>query len=70
MHGGRFVFLVLLAGALATAAGCGRRGSLDTPYEAAVQARKDAKKAGVEPLPPEPQKPPQDKPFFLDKLIQ
>jgi predicted small lipoprotein YifL len=70
MRGSTIVTYVLLAGALAAAAGCGRRGPLDTPYEAAVQARKDAQKAGVEPLPPEPEKPVEDKPFFLDRLIQ
>ena len=69
MRGGRIVILVLLAGAVAAATGCGRRGALDTPYEAAMQARKDAQKAG-QPLPPEPAKPEQDKPFFLDRLIQ
>ena len=50
-------------------AGCGRKSDLDTPYEAAVQARKDAQRAG-QPVPPEPQKPVEDKPFILDKLIQ
>jgi predicted small lipoprotein YifL len=54
---------------MATVAACGRKSGLDTPYEAAVQARKDAEKA-KEPLPPEPAKPETDKPFFLDKLIQ
>ncbi|MDQ6432666.1 lipoprotein [Mesorhizobium sp. LHD-90] len=49
--------------------GCGRKSDLDTPYAAAVQARKDAQKAG-EPLPPEPRKPVEDKPFILDRLIQ
>jgi predicted small lipoprotein YifL len=62
------VTLTLLA-AMATVAACGRKAGLDTPYEAAVQAHKDAEKA-KQPLPPEPQKPNTDKPFFLDKLIQ
>ena len=35
-----------------------------------MQARKDAVKEKQEPLPPEPQKPDTDKPFFLDKLIK
>jgi predicted small lipoprotein YifL len=61
------VTLTLLA-AMATVAACGRRASLDTPYEAAVQAREDAEKA-KQPLPPEPQKPETDKPFILDPLI-
>ena len=46
----------------------GRKAPLDTPYQAAVQARKDAEKA-KEPLPPEPEKPVEDKPFVLDPLI-
>ncbi|TIM06391.1 MAG: hypothetical protein E5Y74_34140, partial [Mesorhizobium sp.] len=46
----------------------GRRGALDTPYEAAVQARKDASKAH-QPVPPEPEKPVKDKKFILDPLI-
>ena len=48
--------------------GCGRKGSLDTPYEAAVEARKEAKK-NDEPLPPEPTPPEKDKRFILDGLI-
>lgn len=62
------VTLTLLV-TMATVVACGRKSSLDTPYEAAVQARKDAEKA-KKPLPPEPTKPDNDKPFFLDKLIQ
>ena len=54
MTGSRiFAALVLLAAAFAIS-GCGRKSGLDTPYEAQVQARKDAQKAG-EPLPPEPE---------------
>lgn len=59
------IVLAILIGAT----GCGRKGPLDTPYDSAVQARKDAEKA-KEPLPPEPAKPVKDKPFFLDRLIQ
>ena len=69
MTAGRIVGLAALAAALALASGCGRKADLDTPYEAAVQARKDAEKAG-EPLPPEPAPVVKEKPFFLDKLIQ
>jgi predicted small lipoprotein YifL len=69
MTAARIMVAIALMGALGTAAACGRKSELDTPYEAAVQARKDAKRAG-EPLPPEPQKPVEDKPFILDKLIQ
>jgi predicted small lipoprotein YifL len=63
-----FVVVAAIA-ALAVVSGCGRKSGLDTPYEAAVQARKDAEKA-KEPLPPEPEKPVEDRPFFLDRLIQ
>ena len=62
------VTLTLLAAVATVVAGCGRRGDLDTPYEAAVQARKDAEKA-KKPVPPEPQKPDADKPFILDPLL-
>jgi predicted small lipoprotein YifL len=62
-----FMTLTLLA-AMAAVTACGRKGDLDTPYDAAVQARKDAQKA-KEPLPPEPQKPETNKPFILDPLI-
>jgi predicted small lipoprotein YifL len=62
-----FVVAAAIA-ALAMVSGCGRKSGLDTPYEAAVQARKDAAKA-KEPLPPEPVKPVEDRPFILDRLI-
>jgi predicted small lipoprotein YifL len=61
------VTLALLA-AVATVSACGRRAGLDTPYEAAMQARKDAEKA-KQPVPPEPEKPVEDKPFILDPLL-
>jgi predicted small lipoprotein YifL len=68
MTAGRiFVTLTLLA-AMAGVTACGRKADLDTPYDAAVQARKDAEKA-KKPLPPEPQKPDTSKPFILDPLI-
>lgn len=59
--------LTLLA-AMAAVTACGRKGGLDTPYEAAVQARKDAERA-KQPIPPEPAKPVEDKKFILDPLI-
>jgi predicted small lipoprotein YifL len=62
------IILGFLLIAVVGAAGCGRKAPLDTPYEAAVQARKDAEK-NKEPLPPEPQKPVEDRPFILDPLI-
>ena len=68
MASGRTVTaLALLLAALALA-GCGRKGPLDTPYEAQVEARKEAQKNG-EPVPPEPEKPDTDKPFVLDPLL-
>ncbi len=54
---------------LAALAACGRYAPLDTPYQAAVDARNDAKKNN-EPLPPEPTPPPTDRHFLLDPLIQ
>ncbi|WP_202312391.1 MULTISPECIES: LPS translocon maturation chaperone LptM [unclassified Mesorhizobium] len=67
MTGSRiFVGLVLIA-ALGVA-GCGRKAPLDTPYEAGMQARRDAERAG-EPLPPAPEKPNLNKPFVLDPLL-
>jgi len=60
--------MLALAAMLAASAGCGRKAPLDTPYDAAVQARKDAEKAG-EPLPPEPEPPVTDKKFVLDPLL-
>ncbi|MFA6156629.1 lipoprotein [Mesorhizobium sp.] len=68
MTGSRILVTLTLLAALTAVAACGRRGALDTPYEAAVQARKDAEKA-KQPLPPEPAKPVEDKKFLLDPLI-
>ncbi|MCT8998023.1 LPS translocon maturation chaperone LptM [Chelativorans intermedius] len=59
--------LLLLATALGLAA-CGRKAPLDTPYEAAVEARRQAERED-KPLPPEPEKPVEDRPFILDGLI-
>lgn len=59
--------IVLLGAALAFTA-CGRKGNLDTPYQAAVEARKEAERNN-EPLPPEPKEPVRDRKFFLDPLI-
>lgn len=69
MSAGRIFGTLVLLAAVAAVSACGRKSALDTPYEAAVQARKDAEKA-KEPLPPAPKKPVADKPFILDKLIQ
>jgi hypothetical protein len=66
----RLTALLALLGAIAlVATACGRRPSdLETPYEASVEARKEAQDQKKTPLPPEPQKPEKDKRFFLDGL--
>lgn len=68
MTASRSLLALALVGALVAVSACGRKAPLDTPYEAQIQARKDAAKA-KEPLPPEPEKPVQDKKFFLDFLL-
>ncbi len=55
------VFLLLAAISVAVT-GCGRRGALDTPAQAAAEAR------GEKPSDEEPEE--EDKPFILDGLIQ
>jgi predicted small lipoprotein YifL len=69
MTGSRLLTTLVLLAAIGAVSACGRKSGLDTPYEAAVQARKDAQKANQQPLPPEPEKPVADKPFLLDKLL-
>lgn len=64
----RLLLSAALLAALGLTAACGRKAPLDTPYEAGIQARKDAERAD-QPLPPAPEKPVADKPFILDKLI-
>ena len=54
---------------LVAVSGCGRKSGLDTPYEAALDAREEAER-NKEPLPPEPTPPVANKPFILDGLIQ
>lgn len=70
MRAARTIRTILLIGAVAAAlAACGRRpGTLDTPYEAAIEARKEAER-DKQPLPPEPAKPQEDRRFILDGLI-
>jgi len=68
MNGGRIFATIALIVAASVVAGCGRKSSLDTPYEAQVNARKEAEKTGG-PMPPEPEKPDNDKPFILDPLL-
>ena len=68
MNGSRIFAAIALILAAAVVTGCGRKSGLDTPYQAQVDARKEAEKTG-EPMPPEPQKPDNDKPFLLDPLL-
>lgn len=68
MTGSRILVTLTLLVAMAAVTACGRKAGLDTPYEAAEQARKDAEKA-KQPLPPEPEKPVKDRKFILDPLI-
>ncbi|WEX10095.1 lipoprotein [Chelativorans sp. AA-79] len=64
----RTTFTLILLGLSVGLSACGRKGPLDTPYEAAVEARKEAER-NDQPLPPEPQKPVEDRPFILDRLL-
>lgn len=68
MTAGRLIISIALLTGLAATAGCGRKVALDTPYEAAVDARKQAKE-DKKPLPPEPAPPVKDRRFILDPLI-
>ncbi|HEY6631056.1 MAG TPA: lipoprotein [Rhizobiaceae bacterium] len=68
MTGGRIFAAIALIVAASALAGCGRKSGLDTPYEAQIDARKQAERTGG-PMPPEPQKPNNDKPFILDPLL-
>jgi predicted small lipoprotein YifL len=68
MTAGRILMTGVLLMVLGAAAGCGRKAPLDSPYEAAVEARRQAAE-NDEPLPPEPEPPVADRPFILDGLI-
>ncbi len=60
---------VLLAAVAVAVTACGRRPStLMTPYEAAIEAREQAKRDD-QPLPPAPEEPVEDRRFILDGLI-
>jgi len=63
----RTLTLVMLGLALGLAA-CGRKAPLDSPYKAAVDARKEAER-NDQPVPPAPEKPVEDRPFILDGLL-
>ncbi len=68
MNGSRIFAAVSLVLAASAVAGCGRKTDLDTPYQAQLDARKQAEETGA-PMPPTPEKPEKDKPFILDPLL-
>lgn len=68
MTAGRLLLTMAMVAALALTAACGRRAPLDSPYEAAIEARRVAEEEG-KPLPPEPAPPVTERPFILDRLI-
>ena len=68
MAASRMLVTLALLTAVGLTSACGRKGDLDTPYQAQVQAREDAEEAN-EQLPPEPEKPAEDRPFILDPLL-
>ena len=68
MTASRILVTLTLLTAMVAVTACGRKAGLDTPYEATVQARKDAARA-KQPVPPEPEKPVVDKKFILDPLL-
>ncbi len=68
MTASRFLLSAALIAAMGLTVACGRRADLDTPYQAAAEAREEARKAG-QPVPPEPEKPVEDRPFILDSLL-
>ncbi|TKT75269.1 lipoprotein [Aquamicrobium sp. LC103] len=68
MSAGRILTTIALLAAIGATAACGRKGDLETPYSAAVEARKEAER-NDQPLPPEPAPPVKDRKFFLDRLI-
>jgi predicted small lipoprotein YifL len=69
MRAGHLIRTTMLVAAIgATLAACGRRGDLDTPYQAGIAAREEAQEEG-QPLPPAPEPPVEDRRFILDGLI-
>ncbi len=71
MRAGTFAKSLLVVAAVAVmVSACGRKPTeLYTPYEAAVEERRQMERDGVEPLPPAPQAPVRERPFILDGLI-
>ena len=68
MTGSRIFAILALIGACLAVSACGRKAALDTPYQASIDARKDAER-NKQPLPPEAPKPVADRPFILDGLL-
>lgn len=64
----RTVTLMFCLAAIGMTTACGRKSDLLTPYEAQLEAQKEAEKAG-QPAAPAPEKPVTDKRFILDGLI-
>lgn len=64
----RNMLTLLTLGLVLGLAACGRKAPLDSPYEAAIDARKQAEQ-NDEPVPAEPKKPVTDRPFILDRLL-
>lgn len=71
MRAGTFAKSLLVVAAIAVVvSACGRKPAvLDTPYESAVEERRQMERDGIESLPPEPQRPVRERPFILDGLI-
>ncbi|MBO6717393.1 MAG: lipoprotein [Rhizobiaceae bacterium] len=69
ISGRQVTALVLLIAVGLAVAGCGRKAPLDTPYQAAIEERRQAIEDDAAVIPPEPEKPVEDRPFILDPLI-
>lgn len=67
--GTRLTGLAALVALALAVTGCGRKAPLDSPYQAAVEQRRQAIEEDAEVIPPEPEPPVSDRPFILDPLI-
>ncbi len=68
MNTSRLLVSTVLILAVLGVSACGRKAPLDSPYQAAVEARREAQENN-QPLPPEPAPPVRDRRFILDGLI-
>lgn len=68
MHARALILFSCLA-AVSVVTACGRKSDLVTPYEAQIEAQKQAEKDG-QPAQPAPEPPANDKRFLLDGLIE